>query len=546
MDSDSRLALLATAWQSDDATDLGRAIALYLSNPDGQDADQTSEEESEVTQLKSLNRALQDRMVNIEEELADLRVVNQRQAALIAELTRGRAVFKQPPEEILRIIFDFVIPPSFLVDPSLSYGPDSPWCQSVRAKMVLAEVCWVWYQAAIDVLYENVAFRTVGQVSALLRTLTHQTSVDFGQKIKEIGVYCDVPRGYSTVFRNDLSAIVTRAPRLSSVVLHSPWSLPTPITLKDVSPSAITHLDCGPTVNYFDDIHGHIGHISSTLVFLALHLSKHPVPAAPISIHTLLRLETLRCFCVNAAPGLLSLGQHLILPGLKTFIFEHTLNSPVELGAGLTFCAKHGRPLRTLSFRAGGLTSSLKYDASKASAASLQPILDLCPRLEHLILPGSLASSPDLSHSTVKWIDFWTMFGDSTPSFLTSVALPGFPAVKGIRQIVVSAPLLFGDISTTIPPHLGLEDPFEFDFPGFYLRHGDHRVYRNDALDILGAEYEEDDESDEDYVARSDSDSSSSGDESFDCESCDGQQVEESDWEADHESNLAMYQQLLN
>ncbi|KAF7362170.1 hypothetical protein MVEN_00563100 [Mycena venus] len=356
--------------------------------------------------------------------------------------------------------------------------------------------------------------------------------------IKEIGIHCFAPEGYSVVFRNDLNAVVARAPRLSSLVLRAPSpcnvTLAVPIVFEDIP--SITHLDCGLTVDYAD-IHAHIGNLSSTLLSLSIH---HCDTSVLHPVHTFPHLEILRC----SASALPRLSGWLILPNLKTLIISQIRLVERELRAFLPFCKIHGPNLRTLSFWPVGTIIRRRY--YNPDSADMQHILECCPRLEHLVLPGALASSPALSHPKVKWIDFWTMYIHSNSSFLNSVTTPNFPAVKGIRQLVVSAPLLCGHIPTTIPPHLKLEDPFEYDYPGVFLRHGNDRVYRNDATDFMGVEYDEDDESDDDYVFEDASSNPTSSDSDESADSLGSEGVEDPEWEADHESTLALHDQLRN
>ncbi|KAJ7129024.1 hypothetical protein C8R43DRAFT_691233 [Mycena crocata] len=534
----SRLNSLVDAWKSEDATELGRAIAVYLSgDPQGAVAEELEADDSQVsiqnTRLRQENKVLHDCIDDMETELAHLRDLNHRQNVLIEGLNKGRDVFKQPPPELLRLIFDFVVPPSFLLDPSISCGPESPWCQSVQAKIALTNVCWTWYRVGVNILYEDIAFRTVGQVSALLRTLNSPTSIDFGRMVRQIGVHCLIPEGFSTIFETDLNSVVARTPMLTSVVLNSP--MPSrhlqPIAFDKLS-WPITHFDCGPTLSY-SDVHETLHHLSSTLVFLSLDitgiLAVHPV-------YTLHRLEILKCISTGNSSALPALALQLALPALKTFIFQYPPENRPQIVGCLAFCKIRGQQLRTLDFRPAEVVNHTKY----YQAISVQSILEVCPHLQHLILPGSLASSIELSHPKVKWIDFWTMYGDSGPSFLNSITMANFPAVKGIRQLAVSAPLLIGHIPTAIPPHLNLEDPFQFDYPGLFLYHGNNRVYRNEAVDCLGVEYDEDDTSDEDYAPSSTSSSSTSEDETMEDE-----YWEEKPWEADQETNLALHHQFV-
>ncbi|KAF8178547.1 hypothetical protein K438DRAFT_1843928 [Mycena galopus ATCC 62051] len=158
----SKIELLGDAWQCDDSTNLGRAISEYLSGDfptnsteadldllagarrsgDASNLGRTVDPSQEATREDKMTW-LRTRIDGMEAELALLR------AALI-RLDRGMVVFMQPPQEILRTIFEFVVPPSFLLDPMISYGPESPWCQSVRAKKALINVCWTWHHAGKD------------------------------------------------------------------------------------------------------------------------------------------------------------------------------------------------------------------------------------------------------------------------------------------------------------------------------------------------------------------------------------------------------------
>ncbi|KAJ7690732.1 hypothetical protein B0H17DRAFT_586886 [Mycena rosella] len=534
----SKLTSLADAWHSDNAKDLGREIATYLSDPQTPAELRESGYRRQISRLRRENSQLQDCIDDMHEELTHLWDLNNRQGALIEDFNLGKAAFKQPPQELLRIIFDFAIPPSFLLDPSVSYGPQSPWCQAVLAKLSLTSVCRDWYRVAKDMLYEDIAFRSVGQVSALFRTLKNQTAVDFGRMIRHIGVHCIILEEYSTVFHNDVKNVVARTPRLTSVTFNSPWPSPQPIgsMFKGMS-WPITHLDCGLSVDY-SDLHEHFVHLSSSLISLSLHISESQlIPHHPV--YTLSRLETLRCACAGTASALPRLAERLVLPSLKTFVLQFVPHDSAHTLACLAFCKIHGPNLRTLGFRPA-VASEGKYRGSTGLVTTIQSILESCPLLEHLIIPGALASSPELCHPKVQWLDFWTMYADSNSSFLDGIALPNFPAVKGIRQLIVSASLLFGHIPTAIPPRMNLGDPFEFSYPGLFLRHGNNRVYRTDTVDCLGADYDEDDISDRGYVLSSDS--------SSDDESSGSAEVDDSDedWEADHESNLAMYDQLLN
>ncbi|KIM85054.1 hypothetical protein PILCRDRAFT_379983 [Piloderma croceum F 1598] len=80
------------------------------------------------------------------------------------------------------MIFLRALPPSFLVDSSLNAGSDSPWCEALRMKKSIVWVCKAWWQVGLELLYEEISMRRIGQNSALLRTLNANN--DIGHMIK--------------------------------------------------------------------------------------------------------------------------------------------------------------------------------------------------------------------------------------------------------------------------------------------------------------------------------------------------------------------------
>ncbi|KAJ7287264.1 hypothetical protein C8J57DRAFT_580796 [Mycena rebaudengoi] len=426
--------------------------------------------------LKVQNEELKAKIEELEHEITRLQDLNAR----LSEV--ARADFKQPPPEVLRMIFEYVIPPAFLLDPSVSCGPDSAWCQATQAKLTLINVCWSWYRASVDMLYEDVAFRDFDQISALCRTVSGQRNLDFGRMIKHIGVHCIIPDECLPSLQADLNVIVTHTPRLTSVTFHGSAETltthPVPITFSAAA-YRISHLDCGPLVN-FPTLLNEFNHLSSTLVSLSFNVPKE-IPQ--VSYH-LSRLETLKCVVNRHSVSQLPLlANQMVLPSLKTFTYHYQVDYPLAVPllveACLGFCKVHGQRLRTLCFRTTGLGQS--------SGIRIQPILDHCPDLDHLILHNGVPTTVALSHPKVQWVDFWSLtFHTSEGSPADTISANNFPAIKGVREFATSASLLFGDIPLTLPPHLGLAKPFQFEYPGLFFRHEGKRVFRNDAVDCAG------------------------------------------------------------
>ncbi|KAJ7647629.1 hypothetical protein FB45DRAFT_204785 [Roridomyces roridus] len=502
----------------------------------------------EIARLTRKNALLQDSIDDLKLEIAQLKEENIRQRNLVQTLNGGRRPFRQPPPEILGLIFSFVLPPSFLLDPSVFCGPDSPWCQATSLKMGLTNVCRAWYGPAVGMLYKDVAFRSIGQLSALLRTVKSHTA--YGPLIRKIGVHCIIPRGCGGVFEADLKDLVERTPNVTSVVLKSPWPSPPPVPKAfDHISWPITHIDFGSTS--YSDLHPYIGHLSPSLVSLSIQL---PLDLPSHNPYTLGRLQSLRCFVASPSdPAPVSalplLAERLILPRLNTFLLQLPSTSDLERSNQIrhcaTFCKLYSKTLRTVDlqpFRIGW-EDSFARGCSEQITSAVQDLLDACPHLEHLILPSSLVTDRgifELSHPKIEWIDFWTLRRSrKRQCVIHAVDTKNFAALKGVRKIMLSANILFAHIPTDIPPHLNLEEPFEFDFPGVFLRHGHGRIYRCDALDsisedglVLNSNSEEDDDA-------SSCDTWGSDDSAVGSEELSGDE-----WEADHEDVLVIYDQL--
>ena len=104
------------------------------------------------------------------------------------------------------MIFLRVLPPSFLLDSSLYAGPDSPWCEALRMKKSIVQVCNSWCQIGSELLYEEISIRRVGQISALLRTLDANNGI--GDMIKTFEISCFTPTCYKSLFQVDIARIL--------------------------------------------------------------------------------------------------------------------------------------------------------------------------------------------------------------------------------------------------------------------------------------------------------------------------------------------------
>src|ERR1700735_4081594 len=180
---------------------------------------------------------------------------------------KWRSPIDKVPDEILLIIFYASIPPSFLLDPSLSGGPNSPWCLTMRTKRSIIAVCRRWWQVGTEMFYEEVVLRQFGQIPALVRTL-EDPIVNIGILIKKIDIRCFVPIGYSSLYESELRRLFDSCPRVTHVGFNVSASPVDPATsplrthcvfrylaLQSVI-STLTHLQCGPMVSFANLVAG--------------------------------------------------------------------------------------------------------------------------------------------------------------------------------------------------------------------------------------------------------------------------------------------------
>ena len=80
--------------------------------------------------------------------------MNEKYDFLATGCITARNGFKQPLPEVLHLIFWHTCPPSSFLDSSLTRGPNSPWCRSLRTKLSIVRTCKAWWQINWKFLYE--------------------------------------------------------------------------------------------------------------------------------------------------------------------------------------------------------------------------------------------------------------------------------------------------------------------------------------------------------------------------------------------------------
>ncbi|TFK44320.1 hypothetical protein BDQ12DRAFT_672776 [Crucibulum laeve] len=435
------------------------------------------------------------------------------------------------------MIFQRVVPPSFLLDSSTSPGPQSSWCKTLRQKKAIVRVCKLWYKTGISFLYEDVCIRRVGHASIFLRTLEN-TNINLGDFVKKLTIFCLIPKSYCGTFSLQLQHIFELSPRISHFSYTSPCRLPIP----DVLPAmvgTIRHLTLSNAIQ-FPTLISLLSQLSTELISLSFHVPviDHGLWTTPHL--TFPKLETLVCGVTPYGRRYLGfIATNWVIPSLQRLTLKLNGN-PINwepcilMGDFSSFCAIHGRQLKFLHIHPEYWWSMAKY------SINVQMLLDACPMLEHLVLHPNTAPPP--THPGVKWVDVWAPHVRSDCAvdwrkLYLNLTLQHFPALKGVR-VLFAALASLPDLPTNIPPGLVLSDndSFEFRFLDLCIRHDRGKVY---TIEPEWAEDEEDAGSDGSdlYVYSSDDGcSTSTSDSASGSDSEDDSQEDcyiERDWDAD-------------
>ncbi|KII93032.1 hypothetical protein PLICRDRAFT_694282 [Plicaturopsis crispa FD-325 SS-3] len=408
--------------------------------------------------------------------------------------SRLRRPVLQLPLEILRMIFLCALPPASLLDPTLhAGGRHSPWCMALRVKKALVLVCKAWWPVAMDTLYEEVMFRRPEQITAFIYALDSST-FDVESSVRSVGFLCFLPAG-GTVIR-DLRGILGRCPHLRSLTWDPCyWAglLARPVRIL-TCPAGLTHLECGDTVNFRDLVSG-LRAVSRTLRFLAfilptdLGLDAHRTQLfqADLEILETLRMKYTQTSFEHAA--LKTMVPHWTMPRLRRL----TVNEDGHHTSGLLqslwdvlgqFCRTHCQRL-----------DYLRLSISSHKSLDVQPLLDVCPALKHLVIEPNYRMP--ITHRTIKWVDVVVL--PSSPqhtiptyrSFFDAFIARNLPSLTKVRVLDGSLNYL-PDLPYIIPPSEAPQGNskhdngnFDWVFPGVHICHRDQRLYRPDMAYLM-------------------------------------------------------------
>ncbi|KAJ7287091.1 hypothetical protein C8J57DRAFT_1215374 [Mycena rebaudengoi] len=123
----------------------------------------------------------------------------------------------------------------------------SIFCCDLRMKMSIMGVCKSWHQIGIELLYENVVLRRIGQLPAFVRAL--EGCVGLGALVSRLNLSCFVPRGYSLLFQRETQNLIKLCPQLVHITFNPPFIIPTLAYALPPIGSTITSLECSSAVD---------------------------------------------------------------------------------------------------------------------------------------------------------------------------------------------------------------------------------------------------------------------------------------------------------
>ncbi|KIJ63969.1 hypothetical protein HYDPIDRAFT_28865 [Hydnomerulius pinastri MD-312] len=382
---------------------------------------------------------------------------------------------------MIQTILEYATPPNSFLDASIRPGPYSPWAQALRQLKSFVLVCSMWWDVGIEFLYRDVTIRRIGQIPALLRTLTANPKL--GLFVRSLRTDCFIfnLRGYDDVFEQGLAQILSYCPYNTVLGLscRAPANYSHFPELPDATWLSLRKLEIGQ---------GHsLPHISaslalcSNLVSLSILFDGHSndtFDATSVQLDVLEDLHFTRgienCGETTSASFFRVVSEQWSLPRLKRFTVlwikihrEHVSEMDCH-----PLLIAHGKNLTHLSILIQGTTGIRVL----AQPMDIQRLLGVCPSLQHLAL-HQIACPDYLSHPKLEYLDLWAPLSRSTLSEQRSLH-EGFsqrscmPAFRKLR---------FLDLDSLVQPKM------TWRYPGVSVCHGPYYVMKGDydPLEVL-------------------------------------------------------------
>ncbi|KAG2015440.1 hypothetical protein CC2G_008713 [Coprinopsis cinerea AmutBmut pab1-1] len=463
--------------------------------------------------------------------------------------------------ELWDAIFDRAFLPLYMIHHFDSHivHPNSLAGRHLEQQRRIVTVCRAWHRAGTRLLYENIFIRRPTQIPLLLRSLKENPQL--GPLIRGFRLGCVVPtRLTGSTFPQTIQLVIDRCPRLTALEfttisdgLMTHRTILAPIVRNQGSPiTSFTmhytkvHGTISPT--YDIGLNNLLSSMSSTLVHLSLGLGEPnfqflsdtcaiPIPSS-LSFPCVESLTLIHPWSFTNLRNIVTWK----LPSLRNFTIQVPSRSDlfncIPVNAIPDLLKAHGQHLQYLH-----LQPTSNGDQYPVGGSQIQPMLDCCPALKHLIVHSHIAWP--IAHPTVEWLDVWNVAREPAPGYLKPLneMQETFPSLRATRQLSMSL-VLITDLPNQIPPRLdphgNLDDGFELQFLNFHLVYRDG-VIRNEGFNAPWPDEDEDEDSSYDSTDDfSSSEGSTEGSDSDEDEDDDrsGEKeamVADSSWDVDEE-----------
>ncbi|KAI0364837.1 hypothetical protein BV20DRAFT_1047006 [Pilatotrama ljubarskyi] len=382
----------------------------------------------------------------------------------------------QLPQEILLYIFRATVPPAHQHDPSVIHGPSGAWMTGLRTRKALVTVCRTFFGPAMEVLYEDIVLRRMGQIPALARTLDPArtpSAKDVAVLIRSIRMdSCVVWTPFADVIKEDLQLIMRRCTALRAFSFHPHANFthrvePEDETYDAFNPAWLFTSNPKSALVSSGLLYSPLEHGLSTLDLVIDLLEEDDFMAFHALLASSPRLSKLKIkltdLCANEPPDL---GPTRQLQGLKDLYYHApsqenwfldyichawslpqlqalTIIEPGELRVDLLL-REHGANLTYLHWR----NEHLDFEQSYA----FDRLASYCPQLEHLVFQRYTTVLPVIRSPTLRFLDFWASYEAPPPQevFLGATS-PGseMPRLERVR-VLAGPPLHFALYPPTV------------------------------------------------------------------------------------------------
>ncbi|KAL1723870.1 hypothetical protein EV715DRAFT_190064 [Schizophyllum commune] len=462
---------------------------------------------SEISQLEEKCRRLEDKLARYEFVYGPLGDTVELHTPVDAH-----SGYAHLPAEVLSIIFDWAMEPSFLIRPTFATIPSDAWAICMRTKRSLALVCRSWNAVALEFLYRDIGFTSIGQIAAFQESLSNSKG-DLASLVRTVTVACYVASYHRPVYYEDLCAILLMCRRLHSFSTCIREPLDPSLGYRFQSHLCPISLPrCVVNLSINDEPHLTVAEILPLVKSTSARLQSLDFTLTDsIEDHLFerdLEFDCLSTFSLDCPRvDILYMVSRWSTPRL-THLTLSSMSLPDAEVSFLEFLTHNGREIEYMHLRDGWST------INESNQLAVQ---QRCPKLQHLVL--SFRMRWTISQPSVRWVDIWeppeyTGGAREIPSFRHYVrGLPAvFPALRGIRTLdygLFSMP----DLPRILQPTEDIHGVAVFEHPGICVKQSAGRLWRADMkyADIDNDDDDDDDDDDDGGLVRGADEGSTAG-----------------------------------